>query len=340
MTQVLARPTPGVRAGRGIWRHTRWDALPAAYSVAYVAATLALAARWQDLPPAGMVAAFATVALMTSYHIIVVSHLFTHVPWFTSGRLNAVASLLNSAGIGQSVQIYQFTHVRNHHRFNNDRPGPDGRTRDTSSTYRDGNDGDHTPLGRYVVSGALDSVADRAMEILAITRLWRVGPKETRLLELAANREPKRSRELRQVQADRAAHCLALAAFVVISWQFTVLCYIPAFCTALCLVNVQNYYRHYGADPSSRTADSVSYYGRLYNLLSLNDGYHQEHHLSPATHWSKLPALRERNRAKLDGTQRVISSVPAMIGFLDRRRVQLHRSVASAPVPSTRLEES
>jgi len=38
--------------------------------------------------------------------------------------------------------------------------------------------------------------------------------------------------------------------------------------------------------------DSVSHYGRFYNLVTFNDGYHQEHHLSPATHWSQMPAIR------------------------------------------------
>jgi len=36
----------------------------------------------------------------------------------------------------------------------------------------------------------------------------------------------------------------------------------------------------------------VSHYGRLYNLLWFNDGYHAEHHRHPGRHWSELPALR------------------------------------------------
>ena len=92
------------------------------------------------------------------------------------------------------------------------------------------------------------------------------------------------------------------------------------------MVNVQNYYRHYGANPKSRSADAVSHYGQLYNVLTFNDGFHQEHHLNPGAHWSKLPAVRERHRSRLEAQPRIISPVPAMLGFLDRRRPLLHRA--------------
>ncbi|MFI2211466.1 fatty acid desaturase family protein [Streptomyces sp. NPDC020141] len=308
-----------------LWKHTPRDVLLLAYSVAQFAVTVWLATAWENAHPAARAGGFVLLTVVTAYNIIVVSHLFTHVPWFSSPRLNALVSVLNSANIGQSVQAYHLTHVRNHHRFNNDAQGPDGTTRDTSSTYRDGADGEHAPLLSYALRGALDSLADRGRETLCTLRLWRVGERETGLLALASRREPRRTRELRQIRADRAAHCLSLALFATISWQWTLLCYLPAFFAALTMVNVQNYYRHYGADPTDRTADSVSHYGRLYNLIAFNDGYHQEHHLSPGSHWSRLPSVRERHRAALDARSRIVSPVPAMLGFLHRRRPLLHR---------------
>ncbi|ALG08364.1 fatty acid desaturase family protein [Kibdelosporangium phytohabitans] len=308
-----------------IWKHSPRDGILLAFSVVQLAVMIWLAAGWDEASVAWRVIGFVVIAVMTAYNVIVVSHLFTHVPWFASARLNAVASLLNSVDIGQSVQAYHLTHVRNHHRFNNDPIGPDGTTRDKSSTYKDGENGEHTPLLRYVFQGAAESMLDRAKDLYAVTRLWRVGAHEQNLLTLAASREPKRTRELRQVQADRAAHCLALAGFAVISWQWTLFCYIPAFFVALAMVNVQNYYRHYGADPSNRAADAVSHYSRLYNLVAFNDGYHQEHHLSPATHWSKLPTVRDRREDELEAQPRIVSPVPAMLGFLHRDRPLLHK---------------
>ncbi|OLF09661.1 fatty acid desaturase [Actinophytocola xinjiangensis] len=308
-----------------IWKNTPKDALLLGFSVVQVALMIWLATRWESWPLVAVLGGGLLLALMTAYNIIVVSHLFTHVPWFTSARLNAAVSLLNSVAIGQSVQAYHLTHVRNHHRFNNDPIGEDGTTRDASSTYRHGHDGEHTPLGRYVTLGALESLAARGRELLLVYRLWRVGPRERTLLSLAHSREPKRRCELRQIQADRAAHSLALTGLALISWQWTLAIYLPAFFVALTLVNVQNYYRHYGADPSSRAADSVSYYGRFYNLIAFNDGYHQEHHLNPGCHWSRLPAVRERRRDHLDAQRRIVSPVPAMLGFLHRDRALLHR---------------
>jgi fatty acid desaturase len=308
-----------------IWKKTRWDALLLAFSVAQLAATLWLAASWAHASALERVGGFALLVFMMTYNIIVVSHLFTHVAWFTSPLLNGLASMLNSISVGQSVQVYEFTHVRNHHRYNNDAQGEGGGTGDTSSTYRYGREGEHAPLLPYAFGGALSSLADLGRELLAASRLWRVGAHEERLLALAARGPGRRARELRQVQLDRMAHCVALAAFALISWSWALECYLPAFYLSLALVNVQNYYRHYGARPGDRVADSVSYYGRLYNLLTFNDGFHQEHHLSPGAHWSRMPAVRARHREELDSSDRIVSPVPAMVGFLHRDRPLLHR---------------
>jgi fatty acid desaturase len=309
-----------------VWKNTPWDALLVAFSIAQLSITVWLAAVWTTVTVLGVIGEIVLLAVMMAYNIIVISHLFTHVPWFVSARLNALISVLNSVNIGQSVQAYHLTHVRNHHRFNNDAKSTDGTTRDTSSTYRDGKEGEHEPLLPYALGGALDSLVGRGRDLLAVTRLWRVGKSEKTLLSLASRREHRRVRELRQVQVDRAAQCLSLVVLILISWQWTLLCYLPAFFLALTMVNVQNYYRHYGANPDNRSADSVSHYGRLYNRITFNDGYHQEHHLSPTSHWSQMPKVREKNRARLDAEERIVSPVPAMLGFLDRRRPLLHNA--------------
>ncbi len=307
-----------------VWKNTPKDAILAGISVAQLAITVGSAVAWDALPTGVRIATGVLLTMMMAYNIIVVSHLFTHVPWFVSPRLNAAMSVLNSINIGQSVQAYQFTHVRNHHRYNNDRQDADGSTRDRSSTYRKGKNGQHERLLSYAVGGALSSLAGRAAEVAMGVRGWRVT--DENLLRLASRQPDRRERELRQIRIDRAAHCLALVGFALISWQWTLVCYLPAFACALVLVNVQNYFRHYGADPDSRTTDSVSHYGRFYNLVTFNDGYHQEHHLSPASHWSQMPEVNARHQERLAARPRIISPVPAMVGFLDRRRALLHQS--------------
>ncbi len=311
-----------------VWKSSPKDAILVGLSVAQFTITVLLAFSWADASLPARLAGGVLMTVMMAYNVIVISHLFTHVPWFRSDRLNGAISVLNSINIGQSVGAYQFTHVRNHHRYNNDRQDADGETRDRSSTYRKGKDGQHQPLLPYAVGGGVGSVVGRAVELGLVTRLWRVGPSDANLLRLASRQPDRRERELRQIQIDRGAHCLALVAFAVISWQWTLYCYLPAFFCALTLVNVQNYYRHYGANPDSRTTDSVSHYGRLYNALTFNDGFHQEHHLSPATHWSQMPVVHARQQERLAEQPRIISPVPAMLGFLDRRRALLHQTTS------------
>ena len=167
-------------------------------------------------------------------------------------------------------------------------------------------------------------------ELFAVTRLWHVSGKyDKTLLELASDYPAKRLRELRQIRLDRMAHFVGLGMFFYISWKWTLFIYLPAFYLSLAFVNVQNYYEHYGAAPGSRLTDSVSYYGRVYNLLTFNDGYHQEHHLRPQSHWSKMPAVRFKYRSELDEVERIVSPVPAILGVFHRNRKQLHRRPAS-----------
>jgi fatty acid desaturase len=313
-----------------VWKHSAWDVIQFALSVAQLGTTLWLAASWEDASPLQRGGAFALLVAMTTYNIIVISHLFTHAPWFESMFLNGAVSALNSFNIGQSVQAYQLTHVRNHHRYNNDRKGADGTTKDTSSTFRDGRHGEHAGLFRYAFVGALSTLVDLGRVHMSGTRLWRVGEHENTLRNLAAKEPGRKAQELRQIQIDRVAHFTGVCVLVAISWKWVLLCYLPAFYLALALVNVQNYYEHYGALPEDRYADSVSYYGRLYNVLAFNDGYHQEHHLRPQLHWSHMPDVRREHKARLDAAGRIVSPVPAIVGFLDWRRPLLHRGTSMA----------
>jgi fatty acid desaturase len=325
-----------------IWRHSRLDAIMLGLSAAQFGITLLLASKWDGSSPAAAVASFLLLVVMTVYNIIVISHLFTHTPWFKSPWLNRFVSLLNSINIGQSVQAYELTHVRNHHRYNNDQRGPDGRTRDLSSTFRNGTGGEHVSVYRYAIFGAIETLVGIGRALLSVTRLWRVSTREQELMDLCAKSAAKRTWELRQVQLDRLVHFAAICLFVAISWKWFLLCYLPAFFLSLALVNVQNYYEHYGAAPENRYANSVSYYGALYNLLSFNDGYHQEHHLRPLSHWTQMPRVKREFHDKLDQVERIVSPVPAILGAFHRRQLLHRRSsvVSTAAQPGNTLSKA
>src|SRR5215213_8978783 len=308
-----------------IWKYSHWDFMMLGLSIAQFVVTLFLAIRWAEWSTFGRIASVMILTAMIVYNIIVVSHLFTHTHWFNSPLLNGLVSVFNSANIGQSVQAYQLTHVRNHHRYNNDRKGPDGKTKDATSTFRDSAGDEHVGVFRYAVFGAVETLFSITRALLSVTRLWRVGAHEQALLGLAAKTPTRRARELRQIQLDRMAHFMAIGLFLAISWKWFLVCYLPAFFLSLALVNIQNYYEHYGALPENTYANSVSYYGRIYNLLTFNDGYHQEHHLRPLTHWTQMPRVRQECGNKLDSVERIVSPVPALLGAFHRNRKQLHR---------------
>ncbi|ATB38972.1 fatty acid desaturase [Cystobacter fuscus] len=318
-----------------IWKHSRRDAVLLALSLAQAATMFALAAAWDESSWLCRLGGACLLVLTVTYNFIVISHLFMHEPWFESRRLNALASALNSFIIGQSLQRHQLFHVRNHHRYNNDRKDADGKTKDLTSTFQQGEGGEHGGLFHYVFRGAVSMLGTTGRGLLSVTRLWRVGEHERELLELVAKGPARREQELRQVRLDRLAHFAGVCVFLALSWRWTLCCYLPALFLALVLVNLQNYFEHFGAAPESRYTDSVSYYGRLYNLLAFNDGYHQEHHLRPQAHWSLLPEVRHELTAQLEGAERVISPVPALLGFLHRDRPLLHRRPGGRSIPGS-----
>jgi Fatty acid desaturase len=65
--------------------------------------------------------------------------------------------------------------------------------------------------------------------------------------------------------------------------------YLPGWLLGLGLCQLQGTFEH--------ARGTTSHYGRLYNALFFNDGYHTEHHEHPGEHWTGLPA-RRRGRAQ------------------------------------------
>jgi fatty acid desaturase len=99
----------------------------------------------------------------------------------------------------------------------------------------------------------------------------------------------------------------AVAAFrlllLALNYKYFLFIYVPLTHVAALVKRLDNYVQHFGAtDWTDARKDSASCYGRLYNAISFNLGYHQEHHLRPGVHWLKLP----RVTAELPSERRVI----------------------------------
>ena len=91
-------------------------------------------------------------------------------------------------------------------------------------------------------------------------------------------------RDLKPAAADLAAVVVLWGALLFLAPRFLLTVYLPGFLFGLGLCYLQGHYEH--------ARGTVSHYGRLYNFLLFNDGYHIEHHARPAAHWRELPAHR------------------------------------------------
>jgi hypothetical protein len=117
--------------------------------------------------------------------------------------------------------------------------------------------------------------------------------------------------------------------FAVAAPMFFLLTYLPGYALGLLLCALQGHYEHVGAA-------TVSHYGRIYNWLCFNDGYHVEHHACPGVHWTDLPArtrpgapasrwpapLRWMDAISLEALERMVLRCK----WLQRLMVAVHRS--------------
>jgi len=95
---------------------------------------------------------------------------------------------------------------------------------------------------------------------------------------------------------------------------FFVSVYLPGYALGIALCWLQGHFEHVGG--------TTSHYGRLYNWLFFNDGYHVEHHLRPGEHWShlsRLPRAGARTSQWPPVLRWIDSAVPAALEWLERR---------------------
>ena len=93
---------------------------------------------------------------------------------------------------------------------------------------------------------------------------------------------------------------------------FLLTVYLPGIATGLVLCQLQGFFEH--------AAGTTSHYGRVYNFLFFNDGYHVEHHARPGAHWRQLresvqPAAR---RSRWPPVLRWLDYLPLNLEALER----------------------
>ena len=277
-----------------LFRTTAWDALPALGGVLHVALIVGTCVGFTVLPWWLLAPAFCLLALLICWNLQCVSHNFIHNPFFASRWLNRVYSVLESFAIGVPHVCYHHYHL-NHHFGDNDAPGPDGTTKDWSSTYRHGAHGRPEGFWRYV-----------------LLSFWRVemGP-------LFAVIRRHGAKEMAQGAVESLALGLFWAALAWVNWQYFVFYYLTSYYLGWMLSYAQGYQEHHGTKPGDPLANAVSSYHRLYNLLWFNNGYHQEHHWDPKWHWTRMAELHEQLRPDLAAHGTRIIGGPHLTSLLE-----------------------
>ena len=280
------------------WNHGPIDAI----LVSYVLAILAGMAVWLwyfDRIPAAWNVGICVVAGVFHFHnYIVANHEFMHTPPFRSKWLNLILNTLSSITLVYWMSLIDDSH-KLHHKHNND-PKRDGETKDPTSTYLHGKNGKQEPVLLYIINNFFRANTPVSFKD-AVQSVWRKKP------------WPRR-----QFIWETIALTLVLGAVIWINPWFLIPLLLLSYIGWI-LTDLQNYYEHYRAgNPDSRYANSVSYYGKLYNLIMFNEGYHQEHHIRPGAHWTERPKLREKYREEMDQSGHYESPVPLSWGFMDR----------------------
>jgi len=143
-----------------------------------------------------------------------------------------------------------------------------------------------------------------------------------------------------------AAEVLLLGALWIVlansARTFLLASYVPGLAAGLGLCWLQGHYEH--------ARGTTSHYGRLYNWLFFNDGYHAEHHERPGVHWAELPSFARASRSSrwppilrwldglsLEGLERFALRSPALRGFLLRRHTPAFRQLLPRVGPVRRV---
>ncbi|HYM32127.1 MAG TPA: fatty acid desaturase [Candidatus Cybelea sp.] len=277
----------------GLFQHSAWDAVPVLAAIGQAAYLILLftvfpSAPWWVLVPMGLL-----YAVSISWNINGISHNFLHNPYFASEALNRLFSLLLSLELGFSQTFYEDVHLR-HHSGNSDRKDAAGRTVDPLSIYR------------YSRTDGPDNVL--AFTFLAYFR-DDVGETFRRLYS------KRRARAYFGLFEIACVVCIA-GLLTWANWRFMAF-FLPFYYLGHSLSSLNGYYEHFGANPDVPIAWGVSSYGKLYNWIWFNNGYHAEHHYRPKVHWTQMKALHRQIAVEQRAAGVKVIRHSHALGFID-----------------------
>jgi fatty acid desaturase len=230
---------------------------------------------------------FFSQLLIFYFNPIVITHNFLHTPFFKHEFLNNIFPILNSMCLGLPQILYKYHHL-NHHRHNNSLEDP-------SSTYLFGKEGKQE---HWISYSGLSLFRDGTQ------RAWK---------------QTLQKKEGHLLTAELVAVLLFWALLAHQSWRFFLYGYLPLFYGGWFLAHVENYYEHFKArSPSNRFGNAVSFYSPWYNLAMFNEGYHQEHHISPQEHWTQRPKTKVKFQEQMRESGAYEAKLPPLLGMLEK----------------------
>jgi fatty acid desaturase len=287
--------TPPRRRAR-LMRNSVADLVPLSVAVLQVSGVVALAWSFDRLGPIAIMLS-AMILLVLGDMAIQAEHYATHRPFFVPRFLNRGCQLLFSVIAGRPSSGYSIGHLH-HHAFT---------ISYTHMSLRDA-------LGLTSPRTILASIARSYVNAFQLGTVWLLArglgprPGETQpaprqhfdryadYVDQMVSRVLAVGRARPQAARWLWAEIVAIAAFriglCIVSYRCFLLCILPMEVLAGLWAVYSEFCTHYGATGADASRNAASSYGRLFNLLWYNFGYHQEHHLRPSLHWTRLPSAR------------------------------------------------
>lgn len=211
-------------------------------------------------------AIFLVIVMNTSLH----HHM--HVPIFVSSKLNRMYEIFASMVTGIPFSGWKFFHTV-HHKYNNDFK-VNGQTKDPLSFYRYGINDQRENFWSYCIKGLLRDISGKTIK----------DPNDNCSTKFNI-------KNIAVLKPEYYAFYCFIAAIFLFNFLYGFV-YILVYVLSLILNNANSYGEHFGpVEQSNFRANSVGSYGKLYNFLCFNSGYHQEHHVRPGAHWTELPKI-------------------------------------------------
>ncbi len=205
---------------------------------------------------------FAMICL-TAFQGAISTHNSVHAPMFKRRWMNKIYQCVLTMTYGHPVSSYVPGHNLSHHKHTQTR-------RDVMRTSK--------ARFRWNFLNLVFFLASIAPSIMRADSTY------------AARMRTRHPRWFKQLVAEFVALWVVQIALFVLDWRLALVFWLIPHLYAQWGIVTMNLLQHDGCDETSEYNHSRNFVGKLVNWVTLNNGYHTIHHVTPGLHWSLLPA--------------------------------------------------